>query len=80
VRTIANVNPQLHFPAEREVERQVDLGAVALKVHPRHGNFTANDRQLYRSYALCSERGVPVVFQRADCASSKPSPAGCEHP
>jgi predicted TIM-barrel fold metal-dependent hydrolase len=62
MRLIANVNPHLHFPAEREAKRQLDLGAVALKIHPCHGNFAANDAELYRTYALCAERGVPVVF------------------
>jgi predicted TIM-barrel fold metal-dependent hydrolase len=61
-RVLANVNPHLHFPAAKEVERQLDLGAVALKVHPCHGNFPANTRELYPVYALCAERGVPVVF------------------
>ena len=61
VRFAANVNPHLHFPVEDEVARQLDLGAVALKVHPVHGGFPVNDRALYPAYALCQERGVPVV-------------------
>jgi predicted TIM-barrel fold metal-dependent hydrolase len=61
VRFAANVNPHLHYPVADEVERQLDLGAVALKVHPVHGGFPANDRALYPAYAICQERGVPVV-------------------
>ena len=61
VRFAANVNPHLHHPVADEVERQLDLGAVALKVHPVHGGFPANDRALYPAYAICQERGVPVV-------------------
>jgi predicted TIM-barrel fold metal-dependent hydrolase len=61
VRFAANVNPHLHFPVEDEVARQLDLGAVALKVHPVHAGVAANDRALYPAYALCQERGVPVV-------------------
>jgi predicted TIM-barrel fold metal-dependent hydrolase len=57
----ANVNPHLHHPVEDEVLRQLDLGAVALKVHPVHGGFPADDRALYPAYAICQERGVPVV-------------------
>jgi hypothetical protein len=60
-RIVANVNPHLHYPVERELARQLDLGAVALKVHPVHGNFAPNDRELYPAYALCQERGVPVI-------------------
>jgi predicted TIM-barrel fold metal-dependent hydrolase len=41
--------------------RQLDLGAAALKVHPVHGGFAANDRALYPAYTICQERGVPVV-------------------
>jgi predicted TIM-barrel fold metal-dependent hydrolase len=61
IRFAANVNPHLHFPVDEEVARQLHLGAVALKVHPVHGGFPANHRALYPAYALCQERGVPIV-------------------
>jgi predicted TIM-barrel fold metal-dependent hydrolase len=61
VRFAANINPHVHYPVAEEVARQLDLGAVALKVHPVHGGFPANDRALYPAYAICQERGVPVV-------------------
>jgi uncharacterized protein len=57
----ANVNPHLHFPVADELQRQLDLGAVALKVHPVHGGFAANDRALYPAYELCQAAGIPVV-------------------
>jgi predicted TIM-barrel fold metal-dependent hydrolase len=62
IRVAANVNPHLHYPVAAEVERQLGLGAVALKVHPVHGGFPANARELDPAYALCEERGVPVIF------------------
>jgi predicted TIM-barrel fold metal-dependent hydrolase len=62
IRVAANVNPHLHYPVAAEVERQLGLGAVALKIHPVHGGFPANARELYPAYALCEERGVPVIF------------------
>jgi uncharacterized protein len=61
VRFAANINPHLHFPVDEELARQLELGAVALKVHPVHGGFAVNDRALYPAYALCQERGIPVV-------------------
>jgi len=61
MRPVANVNPHLHHPAAEEVERQLGLGAVAVKVHPVHGGFAANDRQLYGAYELCQARGVPMI-------------------
>jgi uncharacterized protein len=61
VKFAANINPHLHFPVDEELIRQLDLGAVALKVHPVHGGFAANERALYPAYAICQERGVPVV-------------------
>ena len=61
IRFAANVNPHLHFPLDEELIRQLELGAVALKVHPVHGGFAANDRAMYPGYAICQERGVPVV-------------------
>jgi predicted TIM-barrel fold metal-dependent hydrolase len=61
VRFAANVNPHLHYPIDDELCRQLDMGAVALKVHPVHGGFPVNDRALYPAYSICQERGVPVV-------------------
>ncbi len=61
MRPIANVNPHLHYPIAEELERQLDLGAVALKLHPVHGGFPANDRALYPAYEVCRSRGIPVV-------------------
>jgi predicted TIM-barrel fold metal-dependent hydrolase len=61
MRLVANLNPHLHFPVAEEVERQLGLGAVALKLHPVHGGFPANDRALYPAYEVCRDRGVPVV-------------------
>jgi predicted TIM-barrel fold metal-dependent hydrolase len=61
MRPVANLNPHLHFPVAEEVERQLGLGAVALKIHPVHGGFAANDRALYPAYEVCRSRGVPVV-------------------
>ncbi|MGH3498908.1 MAG: amidohydrolase family protein [Nocardioidaceae bacterium] len=61
VRVIANVNPHLHYPVDEEVQRQLDLGAVALKVHPVHAGVAANDRSLYPAYELCQSAGVPLV-------------------
>ncbi|HEX3590477.1 MAG TPA: amidohydrolase family protein [Pseudonocardiaceae bacterium] len=61
-RLVANVNPHLHHPLESEVERQLGLGAVALKVHPVHGGFSPADTELYAAYRVCAERGVPVIL------------------
>lgn len=60
-RVVANVNPHLHHPVLAEAERQLDLGAVALKLHPVHGAFSPADRELVGVYAACAERGVPII-------------------
>jgi predicted TIM-barrel fold metal-dependent hydrolase len=57
----ANVNPHLHHPIDEELQRQLALGAVALKVHPVHGGFGVNDRALYPAYEICQAAGIPVV-------------------
>jgi predicted TIM-barrel fold metal-dependent hydrolase len=62
IRVAANVNPHLHYPMAAEVERQLGLGAVALKIHPVHGGFPANARELYPAYAVCQARDVPAIF------------------
>ena len=58
---IANLNPHLHYPIATELARQVDLGAIAVKIHPVHGGFEARDRMLYPAYARAEERELPVI-------------------
>lgn len=60
-RPVANVNPHLHFPIARELTRQLDHGAAALKLHPVHGGFRLDDAALFPAYAVLAERGVPLV-------------------
>jgi hypothetical protein len=60
-RPVANINPHLHYPVKAELARQVDLGAVACKLHPVHGGFEPADRMLYPAYALCEELSLPVI-------------------
>lgn len=59
---VANINPHMHFPLVDELQRQLDLGAVALKLHPVHGGFDPSDRDLYPVYARCSDLGIPVIL------------------
>jgi predicted TIM-barrel fold metal-dependent hydrolase len=61
VRLVANVNPHLHYPVDDELRRQLDLGAVALKIHPVHAGAAADDRALYPAYEVCQSAGVPVI-------------------
>jgi uncharacterized protein len=61
MRLVANVNPHLHHPIEEEAQRQLDLGAVAMKIHPVHAGFPANDRSMYPAYALCQDAGIPLI-------------------
>lgn len=61
VKFAANVNPHLHYPIDDEANRQIALGAVALKVHPVHGGFPVNDRALYPAYEICESAGLPVI-------------------
>jgi predicted TIM-barrel fold metal-dependent hydrolase len=60
-RPVANVNPHLHHPIDRELTRQLDHGAAALKLHPVHGGFRPDDPALYLAYAVLVERSVPLV-------------------
>ncbi|MGH3342046.1 MAG: amidohydrolase family protein [Carbonactinosporaceae bacterium] len=61
LRPVANLNPHLHYPAADELERQLAFDPVAVKIHPVHGGFPANSRELYPAYELCRARGLPVV-------------------
>ena len=61
IKFAANVNPHVHYPVADELERQLGLGAIALKVHPVHGGFAADDRALYPAYEICQSEGIPVI-------------------
>lgn len=61
IKVAANINPHLHHPVADELERQLALGAIALKVHPVHGGFPAHERALYPAYEICRAAGIPVV-------------------
>jgi predicted TIM-barrel fold metal-dependent hydrolase len=58
---VANVNPHVHFPVLAEARRQLDLGAVAVKLHPVHGGFPVDLPELYPLYGHCEGAGVPVI-------------------
>jgi hypothetical protein len=60
-RPVASINPHLHYPVRAELARQLSFGAVACKIHPVHGGFEPADRMLYPLYAMCEERGLPVI-------------------
>ena len=59
---MANLNPHYHHPLSEELERQMSMGAVGLKLHPVHGGFAPNDRALYPAYWLCQQHGLPAVI------------------
>ena len=61
-RLMANLNPHLHYPLVTELERQIALGAVGLKLHPVHGSFAPNARMIYPAYAFCEAESFPIVF------------------
>jgi uncharacterized protein len=60
-RLFAALNPHYHFPVADELDRQLALGAIALKVHPVHAGCYPNDRALFPAYEICRRRGIPVV-------------------
>jgi predicted TIM-barrel fold metal-dependent hydrolase len=61
-RLFAAINPHYHFPVGEELERQLALGAVALKIHPVHAGCYPNDARLYPAYEVCRRRDIPVVI------------------
>jgi predicted TIM-barrel fold metal-dependent hydrolase len=61
-RLMGALNPHYHYPLPDELERQMALGAVGLKLHPVHGGFAPNDSALYPVYWLCQQHGLPVIF------------------
>lgn len=61
IKFAANINPHVHHPVSQELQRQLALGAVALKVHPVHAGCAVNDRALYPAYEICQAAGIPVI-------------------
>jgi uncharacterized protein len=60
-RVVANLNPHLHYPVAAELARQVGLGAIACKIHPVHGGFSASDPMLYPAYSWAEQHALPVI-------------------
>ncbi len=60
-RTFAAINPHYHYPVDHELERQIELGAVALKIHPVHAGCSVSDASLFPAYEVCRRHGLPVV-------------------
>jgi uncharacterized protein len=60
-RLVANINPHIHHPLLAELRRQLDLGAIALKLHPVHAGFAMDSAELYPVYAYCEAGNVPVI-------------------
>lgn len=61
-RFLANLNPHLHYPLVEHLERQLEAGAVGLKLHPVHGGFPVDHPELFSVYWVLQEQGLPVVF------------------
>lgn len=61
-RFLANLNPHLHYPLAVHLERQLEAGAVGLKLHPVHGGFPPTHPELFPVYWICQAQGLPVVF------------------
>jgi predicted TIM-barrel fold metal-dependent hydrolase len=61
---MANLNPHYHHPLSEELERQMSMGAVGLKLHPVHGGFAPNDRALYPAVIHCGTSTFPGSTNR----------------
>jgi hypothetical protein len=59
---IANLNPNFHGDPMAAFDDQLAKGARALKIHPIHGFFFANDPRLYPVYERCEREGLIVMF------------------
>jgi len=73
-RLVANVNPLLHDPPAAEAERQLNLGAVAVKVHPVHGAFRVDRDDMYPVYDLCRVPGQQPLQQDGLVPITPPAP------
>jgi uncharacterized protein len=58
----ANLNPDFHTDLMASFEEQIASGARALKIHPIHGFFFANDERLYPVYERCERDDLVVMF------------------
>ena len=61
LKVIANVNPHLHYPVDEELERQLGLGAVALKIHPVHAGRGGQRPGAVSRLRDLPAAGLPVV-------------------
>jgi hypothetical protein len=57
---------------ERELDRQVALGARGIKVHPAVQTVLPSDRRAMKLYRACGRRGLPVLFHCGPVAIEPP--------
>src|SRR5690349_20830223 len=51
-----------HGDAPGEARRALDAGARGIKLHPRAEQFTLDHPQVTELFAICEERGVPILI------------------
>ena len=59
---IANVNSYMHRPITQKVDRQLPLGAAAVKISLIHGSFAPNDPLVYPHVRALLSADVPVIL------------------
>lgn len=58
----ASVNPNTDPEPARLLESYVDAGVRGLKLYPSYQFFYPNEARVYPFYAVCQDRGIPVLF------------------
>lgn len=51
---------------QAEIDRLIALGLRGIKLHPDFQAFQADDPRMDGAYALCAERGLPILFHAGD--------------
>ncbi len=77
-RFMANLNPHLHDPIAAELDRQIELGAVGLKIHPVHGGCRpgvdrAGGPRFPGTHDCAGPRWASVVVRGGSGPSARPA-------
>lgn len=62
---LGTMHPDVEDP-EAEIDHLQELGLLGIKIHPDIQAFPIDDPRMMRTYAVCEERGLPILMHTGD--------------
>jgi predicted TIM-barrel fold metal-dependent hydrolase len=62
---LGTMHPDCEDP-KAEIDHLMELGLLGIKIHPDIQAFPIDDPRMMQTYALCEERGLPILMHTGD--------------